>query len=299
MKIAYKTDLGIFYNGKVEDALSSKKFEKYKGAVSLIFTSPPFPLNRKKKYGNLQGDEYIAWLSELAIKFKDYLKDDGSIVIEVGNSWEAGMPVMSTLALKSLLAFLEKGEYYLCQQFIWHNSAKLPTPAQWVNIERSRVKDSFTHIWWMGKTPKPKADNRRVLKEYSSSMKQLLKTQKYNSGKRPSEHLIGEKSFLTDNAGAIPSNVLISSNTQANTSYQEYCREKNLVPHPARMPIDIPMFFINFLTDPGDLVWDPFGGSNTSGEAAELLNRKWIAIEPDKSYIEGSKGRFIKKDEAK
>lgn len=295
MKVGYKTEFGIYYNGKIEKALASKKFDKYKGEVSLIFTSPPFPLNRKKKYGNFQGEEYINWLSNLAVGFKDYLKEDGSIVIEVGNSWEPGVPVMSTLALKSLLAFLEKGGYHLCQQFVWYNSAKLPSPAQWVNVERSRVKDSFTHIWWMSKTPKPKADNRKILKEYSSSMKNLLKTKKYNAGKRPSEHSIGEKSFLNDNKGAIPSNVLISSNTHANTDYQNYCRKLNLVPHPARMPIDIPDFFIKFLTEPDDLVLDPFGGSNTTGEAAETLKRRWIAVEPTMDYIKGSKGRFIQK----
>ena len=113
MKIAYKTELGIYYNAKVEEALSSKKFEKYKNQISLIFTSPPFPLNRKKKYGNFQGEEYIEWLSGLALKFKDFLKDDGSIVIEVGNSWEPGLPTMSTLALRSLLAFL----YLILQMF--------------------------------------------------------------------------------------------------------------------------------------------------------------------------------------
>ena len=295
MRIAYKTDKGVFYHGSVEEALKSNKFKKYKNRVSLLLTSPPFPLNRKKKYGNLQGTEYTKWLSDLAILFKDYLKKNGSIVIEVGNSWEPGLPVMSTLALKSLLAFLEKGGFYLCQQFIWYNSAKLPTPAQWVNVDRCRVKDSFTHIWWMSKTPKPKANNKRVLKEYSKSMKKLLKNQDYNSGKRPSEHHIGAESFLKRNKGAIPSNVLISSNTSPNSRYQQYCRKKELVPHPARMPIDIPKFFIKFLTNKNDLVWDPFAGSNTTGEAAQSLERKWLATETNIDYIKGSKGRFLKK----
>jgi DNA modification methylase len=292
MKIAYKTEKGIYYRGKIEKVLSSKKFDQYKGLINLIFFSPPFPLNRKKKYGNLQGDEYIEWLSDLAILFKEYLAEKGSIVIEVGNSWEAGLPVMSTLALKSLLAFLEKGEYHLCQQFIWNNPAKLPSPAQWVNVERNRVKDSFTYFWWMSKTPFPKADNRNILTEYSKSMKSLLKNQKYNSGNRPSEHNIGETSFLKNNEGAIPSNVITAANTQSNTNYQKYCNDKNLIPHPARMPEALPEFFIKFLTDENDLILDPFGGSNTTGAVAEKLNRKWISVEPNVEYIKGSMGRF-------
>lgn len=299
MKIGYKTNKGIFYNGKVEEALASKKFDKYKGKVNLILTSPPFPLNRKKKYGNLQGQEYIDWLSNLAVLFKEYLTPDGSIVIELGNSWEPQRPIMSTFSLKALLAFLEKGGYSLCQQFIWNNPAKLPSPAQWVNVERNRVKDAFTHIWWMSKSDFPKADNRNVLTEYSASMKKLLKSGKYNSGTRPSEHNIGKTSFLTDNQGAIPSSVITAANTQSGTAYQIYCEENGLDSHPARMPNAIPEFFINFLTDPGDLVFDPFGGSNTTGAAAESLQRKWISIEPNEDYIKGSVGRFSKQNKLK
>lgn len=292
MKVAYRTKYGVFYQGAIEKALCSKKFEKYKGKVNLIFTSPPFPLNRKKKYGNLQGEEYITWLADLGTLFRDYLTEDGSIVIEVGNSWEPRRPVMSTLALRSLLAFLDNGGYSLCQQFVWNNPAKLPSPVQWVNVERNRVKDSFTYIWWMGKTDSPKADNRNVLVEYSASMKSLLKSKKYNAGRRPSEHSIGEKSFLTNNQGAIPSSVITAANTHSGTNYQKYCKEHGLEPHPARMPATLPEFFIKFLTEPGDLVLDPFGGSNTTGAVAEQLNREWLSVELNEEYIKGSVGRF-------
>ena len=74
----------------------------------------------------------------------------------MGNSWEPGEPVMSTLALRSLLEFQSKNGLHLCQEFIWQNPAKLPSPAQWVNIERIRVKDSFTKLWWMSPNVKPK-----------------------------------------------------------------------------------------------------------------------------------------------
>jgi site-specific DNA-methyltransferase (cytosine-N4-specific) len=144
----------------------------------------------------------------------------------------------------------------------------------------------------MAKTDRPQADNRRVLTEYSSSMKELLAKQKYNTGKQLSEHNIGEKSLLTNNAGAIPSNVITLANTHSNSEYQTYCREHKLQPHPARMPPGLAEFFIKFLTKPNMLVLDPFGGSNTTGAAAEKLGRRWISIEPNDDYISGSRGRF-------
>ncbi len=281
-------------HGDSEIVLKSKMFEKYKGKVDLIFSSPPFPLNRKKKYGNKEGEEFTKWLSGFAKELNYFLKPRGSVVLEMGNAWEPGEPVMSTLALRSLLAFLDLGHLKLCQQFVWYNPARLPGPAEWVNVRRIRVKDAYTHIWWMSQDAFPKANNKRVLVEYSESMKRLLKTQKYNSGKRPSEHNIGETSFLTKNGGAIPSNVLIFSNTRTNDPYQEYCKEKNIAFHPARMPKEMAEFFIKFLTVKGDLVLDPFGGSNTTGATAESLKRRWLSIEANKEYIRGSVGRFGK-----
>jgi site-specific DNA-methyltransferase (cytosine-N4-specific) len=291
-KLAYQTQYGKCLHGNIEDILSDKSFQKNKGKINLIFTSPPFPLNRKKKYGNLNGNEYIEWLTNITTLLKDYLANDGSLVIEIGNSWEEHEPVMSTLPIETLLAIKNKGEFKLCQQFVWFNTAKLPSPVQWVNVERTRVKDSFTTIWWMSKTAFPKANNKNVLEEYSDSMKKLLKTKKYNSGLRPSEHQIGEKSFLKDNGGAIPSNVLIAANTVSSSSYLKGCKEKGITPHPARMPNFIAEFFIRFLTDEDDLVLDPFCGSNTTGEVSESLKRKWLSVEIDEYYIAGSKLKF-------
>ena len=294
MQTYYSTDSGFCMHGKAENLLNIESIKPYIGNVDLIFTSPPFPLNRKKKYGNLEGQDYVDWIANFASIFKKVLKPTGSIVIEIGNSWEKGRPTMSTLGLRALLAFLDAGDFHLCQQFIWHNPARLPSPVQWVNIERIRVKDAFTHIWWMSPTDRPKANNRNVLTEYSQAMKKLLKTQKYNAGKRPSEHDIGKSSFLNDNNGAIPPNVITLSNTSASSRYLQYCKKHSIEFHPARMPIDLPKFFINFLTDPGDIVLDPFAGSNTTGAAAHDTGRKWIAIEAKEEYIKGSQGYFFR-----
>jgi site-specific DNA-methyltransferase (cytosine-N4-specific) len=289
----YNTRRGGIYCCKAEEFFESSQAKRYIRKVQLIFTSPPFPLNTKKAYGNLRGDEYTAWLAKFALLFKQMLTATGSIVLEMGNAWEAGQPVMSTLALEGLLKFLQEGDLKLAQQFICDNPARLPSPAQWVNVERIRLKDSYTHLWWMAATERPYADNRNVLKPYSQSMLKLLKTGKYNSGKRPSQHSIGKKSFLTNNNGAIPSNVLSFSNTGNGDPYQKYCREKDLELHPARMHVGLPEFFIKLLTKPGDLVFDPFAGSNTTGAAAERLKRRWIAIEARHDYVQGSAGRFV------
>ncbi len=303
---AFKTRWGRMYQGNSEDSLKRYPLTRYMGRIQLILTSPPFPLNRKKRYGNLTGEEYLDWLSRMAPLFRRYMKPDGSIVLEIGNAWEAGSPTMSTLPIRAMLAFLEAADLHLCQEFICFNPARLPTPAQWVNVERIRVKDAFTRVWWMSPVERPKANNRRVVTEYSKSMVDLLRRGTYNAGKRPSGHHIGTKSFLSNNGGAIPPNVLIPAeddsdpllfevlpiaNTRANDKYQEYCRSNGIPVHPARMQEKLAEFFIEFLTDKKDTVLDPFAGSNTTGAVAERLQRRWVSIELDEDYIKGAQGR--------
>lgn len=306
-KLAYTTNLGKMYQGKCEAVLQNKSMASLKGKVQLILTSPPFPLNRKKRYGNFQGEEYLEWLSSLAPLFREFLTPKGSIVIEVGNAWVAKSPTMSTLPIKSLLSFQEKGKFFLCQEFVCFNPARLPSPAQWVTVNRERVKDAFTRAWWMSKGEHPKADNRRILLPYSKSMQELLKRGTYNVGPRPSEHHIGKKTFLRNNGGSIPPNVLIPksandeiglmeilpvSNTRSTDPYLAFCKTQALKPHPARMPEKLAEFFITFLTDKNDFVMDPFGGSNITGYVAERLGRKWISIEAKEEYAYASAARF-------
>lgn len=290
---AFQTSLGRMVLGKSDEALQERWAERFKGQVQLVFTSPPFPLNRKKRYGNRVGEDYLNWLADFAPLLTQFLRPDGSIVIEMGNAWEPGSPTMSTLALEALMAFKQRAKLHLCQEFIWHNPARLPSPAQWVNVERIRVKDNFTRLWWLSPVERPKASNRDVLIEYSDSMKDLLRRRKYNAGVRPSEHGIGEKSFLTNNGGAIPGNVLTFANTRARSPYHDYCRRVGVDLHPARMPIELAEFFVKFLTDEGDVVLDPFAGSNTTGAAAEKLGRQWISIEAREDYAVGAHGRFL------
>ena len=289
---------------KIEEA----PLKKLRGKVNLILTSPPFPLVRKKRYGNKSGERYVSWLSRMARRLSDLLTPDGSIVIEIGNAWTKGSPTMSTLPLEALLAFKNSARLQLCQHMICHNPARLPIPAAWVNIERIRLKDSFTHVWWMARTDFPKADNRKVLLPYGPDMRRLLRSKKYNAGRRPSGHVISERGFFTDHGGSIspnvidlnptdpklPTGLLKFSNTAWDANYRAYCEEHGLHNHPARMQTDLAAFFIQFLTEPGDLVFDPFAGSNTTGAVAERLGRKWISVEANKEYARGSKGRFAK-----
>jgi len=310
--IYYKSQKGKLVVGDSIKLLKDKRRTQIRGKTNLIITSPPFPLNNKKKYGNEKGKEYLEWFTNLAPIFSELLTEDGSLVIEIGNSWEAERPIQSLLHLECLMAFVKhpESDFRLIQEFICYNPSKLPSPAQWVTVNRLRAVDSYTHVWWIAKNDYPKADNSKVLRPYSKSMLKLLKKQKYNPGKRPSEHVVSEKGFLKNHGGSIahnlfefepiddnrevrlPHTVLSFSNTNSNSYFLRQCREKGISPHPARMSGGLVNFFIEFLTDEDDLVLDPFSGSNTTGYCAEKLNRRWISFEVKKEYAEQAVIRF-------
>ncbi len=306
-ELSHSTTLGSYYVGDSVEMLRGTTGDDLRGKVQLLLTSPPFPLNNKKDYGNLTGDRYREWFTGLAVTFAELLTDDGSLVIEMGNAWERGRPVQSLLHLQSLIGFVQNPQagLRLCQQFVCYNPSRLPSPAAWVTVRRIRFTDSYTHVWWMSRTDYPKADNRRVLRPYSRAMKALLKRKRYNDGERPSEHVISPKRFLTDHGGSIAHNlfelesldehrevrlpnVLSHSNTRSNTHFLRACRSQGIRPHPARMPEGLAAFFVELLTDPGDLVLDPFAGSNTTGAAAERLGRRWLSIDIRPEYAQQS-----------
>lgn len=261
-----------------------------KDSVDLIMTSPPFGLVRKKQYGNEDADLYCDWFRPFAEGFHRILKNDGSLVIDIGGAWIPGQPTRSLYHFKLLIMLVEEYGFHLCQEHYWWNPSKLPTPAEWVNVRRVRVKDAVNCVWWLSKTPWPKANNRRVLQPYSKSMHNLLEFG-YVAKRRPSGHDISVK-FAKNNGGSVPPNLLAIANTESTGRYQEYCRKHNLPIHPARFPAQLPEYFIRMLTNPGDLVFDPFGGSCVTGEVAEALYRRWICCELSEEYLQGALSRF-------
>ncbi len=176
----------------------------------------------------------------------------------------------------------------------------MPAPAEWVTVRRIRIRDSVEYVWWLSKTPWPKAHNKAVLRPYSKDMRRLVE-KGLNPTVRPSGYNIKPSFATADPGGSIPANVLESEiptdiltfgNNAANDTYTLQCKQFGMKVHPARFPAALPDFFIRLLSDEGDVILDPFAGSNTTGSVAETLRRRWLAIESVQGYLEGSRFRF-------
>lgn len=282
----YRTELGAAY---AADALAILRTIPDR-SVSAVITSPPYALHFKKEYGNVDKSDYVRWMIPFAQEIKRILKDDGSFILNIGGSYNAGTPTRSLYHFKLLISLCDEVGFYLAQECFWQNPAKLPSPAEWVNVRRFRIKDSIEYVWWLSPTAWPYADNRQVLVPYSRDMERLI-ARGYKPKKRPSGHNITSK-FRNDRGGAIPQNVIVKGNNESNSKYIKACADLGVKVHPARFPGALPDFYIRLLTRPGDIVLDPFAGSNTTGRVAENLGRRWISVDIVDAYVRASSIRF-------
>jgi len=295
----FKSTRGAAYLGDSLEMLRAMP----SGSVNLVVTSPPYALHFKKAYGNETKDKYVEWFLPFAREIHRVLADDGSFVLNIGGSYNKGVPTRSLYHFRLLIALVDEVGFHLAQELFWYNPAKMPMPAEWVTVRRIRVKDSVEYVWWLSKTPHPKASNLRVLKEYSEDMLRLNR-KGVRGAVRPSGHVIRESFNQISAGGSIPSNVIETDaeltpesmmkmgNNAANDFYTQRCKENGVAIHPARFPAQLPRFFIKMLTEPDDLICDPFGGSLTTGFVAEQIDRRWISGEMSEEYLNAGKYRF-------
>lgn len=294
-QIVYRTAMGAQLAGDSRELLQGLPDE----SVDLLITSPPFPLLRKKAYGNEDQAEYVDWLLEFVELAHPKLKQSGSLVVDLGGAYRRGVPVRSLHQFRFVVKAVDEFGYHLAEEFFWYNPSKLPSPIEWVNKRKIRAKDSVNMVWWFSKTEWPKADVSQVRVPYSGRMKKLLEDPDnfYAAGERPSQHSISDR-FGKDNGGAIPSNLLPIANTDSNGYYIRTARAFGITSHPARFPEALPLFFIQMLTTEADLVLDIFSGSNTTGAVAQREGRHWLAFEADREYAALSLLRFLEGTES-
>lgn len=170
------------------------------------------------------------------------------------NLGPAWTPGQPTQSLYDVQTLLDVADRLHCvYDGIWYKPGTLPGPAQWVTIERIRLTQATERLWVFSKNP-------------------------------DALDLLPEGVYL-DRFLAIP-------NKDSNSAYHRRCRRHGVRQHPARFPPALPRYFIERLTQPGELVLDPFGGSNTTGWVAESLDRRWQTIELDARYCRDSWLRF-------
>lgn len=67
--------------------------------------------------------------------------------------------------------------------------------------------------------------------------------------------------------------------------------------HPTQKPVKLMEYFVRLLSNPGDVVLDPFMGSGSTGVASKRLGRSFLGVELGKDYFSIAEARIAETEE--
>ncbi|ADP20073.1 MULTISPECIES: site-specific DNA-methyltransferase [Achromobacter] len=295
--VAFSTNLGIAIWGD-----STRNFPQLGEPISLVVTSPPYLLRRPRAYGNpLTEQAYVDFICSALEPIVAQMAPGGSICLNLTNdSFVPGSPARSVAKERLVLALVDRLGLELMDTLIWHNPSKPPGPIQYASKRRVQLNTSYEPVYWFTTdSSRVYSDNRRVLQPHSDRHKQWLR-QVQEAGACPRTGVYGDgayrlrpSSYMNETEGRIPKNVLPIGHACADTrQYRRDAAGLGLPIHGAMMPLALARFLIEFLSLPGQLVLDLFGGTAKTAMAAEVLDRRWMIFELFAEYLRGGAQRF-------
>lgn len=286
--LIYSLDDGLAFLGHAEEAAGLIEPD----SLSLIMTSPPYPVVNRA-YGRFGLAEWLSWMSDLVGLWKDLLREDGTLAVNLMDIHVPGSPMLSPYVERFTLDAIDRHGLHLAGRMPWHSPTKLAN-LEWAVKRRVALKNTVEHVILLSRSPNPSWDTRRLPAEpYAErSRSQRESDARRSAARRPGGYDINEAAFSRAGEGAIPSNLIVSGGVGGGGTYAQRCREAGLSPHPARFPEALPRKVILLATEPGQVVYDPMAGSNTTGKVALDLGRRFISSEPVVDYAASSRYRF-------
>ena len=291
--VGFSTELGIAILGSCDTV-----FQAIDAPITLVVTSPPYPLAKPRNYGNPTEAQYVDWICKQLEPIVKNLVRGGSICINLSNDiFEPGLPSRSLYRERLVLALHDRLGLHKMDELIWENKSKAPGPVKWASMARTQLNVVFEPVYWFTNDPRAvRSDNRRVLQQHTDKHLNFIRNggeareASYSDG----AYNIKAGRFANETPGRIPRNILSYGHRCAEQlAYKRTARSMGLPVHGAPMPMKLASFLIEFLSQPGELVVDPFGGSFTTAHAAERLGRRWLSTDIMVEYVLGGATRFI------
>lgn len=237
-------------------------------SIDLVITSPPY--DRQSKYNDGQQYErewFERFFLEACREVYRVLSPRGNFVLNYRSKRHGHE--RGTLQYE-LVFWLRDLGFLFAEDFVWGKPS--PPPGRFTRF----LKDAVEYCFHFAKTPDWQFFPEAVLSpaRWDAKDRERRKSLPHNYERvnEPSEH--GRKRVQAGPDLVRPSTLLALE--------PEF--GPNPTGHPARFPISLPMFFINLMTRPGQLVFDPFAGTCTTAVAAERLERYWIVTEINPKY---------------
>jgi DNA modification methylase len=291
MMLAHSTDLGAAVWGSCFDF-----FGGFNESIAVCITSPPYPLAKPRHYGNPSESEWVDFVCRALEPIVKRLLPGGSIAVNVSNDvHERGLPSRSIYRERFVVAMVERFGLHKMDDMPWVSN-KAPAPYQWSSRKRMLLRTGFEPVLVFCNDPlKSFASNERVLRPHTEAHKRLIESGGEKSARVNSDgaYRVRKGAYSNPTAGRIPTNVLSFGTACADQRrMRKMASAAGLPTHGASMPLALAMFLVEYLSRPGDLVVDPFGGSLTTAKACEELGRLWVAVELMAEYLMCGRFRF-------
>ena len=240
----------------------------------LIVSSPPYNIGKEYEHTRDLAD-YAAWQSEVLAECSRILSDDGSLCWEVGNYVRAGEIVPLEYIFYGILH--DTLGLKLRNRIIWAFEHGLHA--------RRRLSGRYESILWFTKSDK-----------YIFNLDPLRVPQKYPGKKHHKGPKKGQ--YSSNPLGKNPGDLWLRIAEEWDEGIWDIPNVKHNHPekthHPAQFPIELVERLVLALTEPGDVVLDPFMGVGSTAVASVLHDRRAIGVDQDASYVEAASERVEK-----
>ena len=226
----------------------------------LIVTSPPYNIGKEYEK-KMSISEYCNWQRKIITESVKRLKPTGSICWQVGNHVDNGRIVPLDIALAPIFNDLE---LQLRNRIIWAFGHGLHS--------KRRFSGRYEVVMWYTKSDSYtfNLDDVRIPALYPGK--------KHYKGPKAGEYSGNPLGKNPDDVWFIPN---VKSNHIEKTS------------HPCQFPVALIERIVLALTNPGDLVFDPFCGVASSGVAAILHGREFWGCDIVPEYIDQGYDRLL------
>lgn len=294
--VAFSTRLGVAIWG------DNRVLANLDEPIHLCLTSPPYCLSRPRAYGNPSQAEYVDFVCEGLEPIVKNLAPGGSICLNISNDiFDKGSPARSLIRERLVIALHDRLGLHKLDELIWHNPSKAPGPIAWASKQRFQLNTAWEPIYWFTNDPaRLRSDNRRVLEPHTEEHQKLIDQggEQRKAVFADGANRIRPGSFGNKTLGRIPRNVITSGHRCAKqTPAREAAKSAGIPVHGAAMPYRVAELLIKLTTKEGDLVVDNHGGIQSTAEAAERNNRRWITTDIHHEYVWAGAHRFTDCDD--
>lgn len=228
----------------------------------LVLTSPPYA--EMRDYVQIPADEYVEWFLPIGHLIYRVLKDNGVFILNIRNNVVGGK--RHTYVYDLVHQLVQQVGFSLIDDIIWDKGKMLP------NTKGKRPMDCWEFAFVFGKgldvtwNPDPLRTpyDARSLQRFEAPIKKRWGSSRGEKG---------DKIVQPHPLGCYPKNILKMGSESAFRG------------HPAPFPVAFAEWFVKGYSNPGDLVYDPFGGGGTTAIAAQKHGRKWVLTEIHEEYI--------------